>query len=264
MPEVDKYPPFAARRHGTGSLRGQLPARRPDIRLAREAAFLALVGQEMRSPLTVISSYLDMLRDDPQPDTRLIHDAIARNADRLLSTIDALLDLNALESGHLRLHTRPADLAEITRRAVRDARAAADAAGVVVTEVLPERHLITGDPQRLRQVLDNLLSNAVKYSPDGGPVTVTVTPGERSTAITVADAGIGVPPEDRRHLFQRFYRAANARHTTAHGCGLGLTIVRAIAEAHHGTVTLDDTAGVGTSITVRLPDERRLLAGGGR
>jgi signal transduction histidine kinase len=259
MPEVDKYSPFAARRHGTGSLRGQLPAHRPDTRLAREAAFLSLVGQEMRTPLTVISSYLDMLRDDPHlasaGDTRLIHDAIARNADRLLTTIDALLDLNALESGHLRLHTRPADLAEIARRAVRDVRAAADATGVVVTEVLPERHLITGDPQRLRQVLDNLLSNAVKYSPDGGPVTVTVTPGERSTAITVADAGIGVPPDDRRHLFQRFYRAANARHTTAHGCGLGLTIVRAVAEAHHGTVALDDTAGAGTSVTVRLPQD---------
>jgi signal transduction histidine kinase len=261
MPEVDKYrrkpSPFVSRRHGNGPLRGRFPAYRPDSRLAREAAFLALVGQEMRTPLTVISSYLDMLRDDPllatTADTRLIHDAIARNADRLLTTIDALLDLSALESGHLRLHTRPVDLAEIARRAVREVRAAADANGVVVTEVLPERHVITGDPQRLRQVLDNLLSNAVKYSPDGGPVTVTVTPDERGTAITVADSGIGVPAEDRRHLFQRFYRAANARHITVHGGGLGLTIVRAVAEAHHGTVALDDTTGAGTSVTVRLP-----------
>ena len=236
MPKVDKYSPSVTRRHRA----------RPD-------AFLALVGQEMRTPLTVISSYLDMLRDDPQLDTRLIHDAIAHNADRLLTTIDALLDLNALESGRLRLHRRPADLAEIARAAVRDVRAAADANGVVVTEVLPGRHVVTGDPQRLRQVLDNLLSNAVKYSPDGGRVTVTVTPGDRSTTITVADTGIGVPPGDRRHLFQRFYRAANARHTTVHGCGLGLTIVRAVAEAHHGTVALDDTTDTGTSITVHLP-----------
>jgi signal transduction histidine kinase len=262
MPEVDKYrgpSPAVSRRHGTGSLRGQLLAHRLENRLAREAAFLTLIGQEMRTPLTVISSYLDMLRDDPDlvaaGDARLIHDAIARNADRLLATIDALLDLSALESGHLRLHTGPADLAEIARRAVRDVRAAAEANRVVLTEVLPERHLITGDPQRLRQVLDNLLSNAVKYSPDGGSVTVTVAPDERGTTITVADTGIGVAPEDRRHLFQRFYRAANARHTTVHGCGLGLTIVRAVVEAHHGTVALDSVAGAGTSVTVRLPHD---------
>ena len=255
MPEVDKYSPSVTRRHGAGSSRGQLLAHRLDARAAREAAFLTVVGLQMRTPLTVISSYLDMLRDEPQPDTRLIHDAIAHNADRLLATIDALLDLTALESGHLRLHTARADLAEITRRAVHDTRAAADANGVVVTGVQPDRHLITGDPQRLRQVLDNLLSNAVKYSPDGGTVTVTVTPGPHSTAITVADTGIGIPPEDRRQVFQRFYRAANARHTTAHGCGLGLTVVRAVAEAHHGTVTLDDTTGPGTSITVRLPHD---------
>ncbi|MFI7603440.1 sensor histidine kinase [Actinoplanes sp. NPDC049681] len=178
---------------GIGEQLGQFLASQHNTQLAHEVIrgkddFLSLVEHEMRTPVTAISSYIDILLTDHDPDphdTRLLHEAIARATDTLRSIVDDLLDLAALESGHLSL-------------------------------------------------------SAVKYSPDGGHTTLTLTHDEHTVAITITDTGIGVPPEEHRHLFDRFYRASNARHTDVPGNGLGLSTVRAIVEAHHGTVTLHD------------------------
>ncbi|MEV6601889.1 ATP-binding protein [Actinoplanes sp. NPDC051346] len=246
---------------GIGEQLGQFLASRRSAQLAQEVTrgkddFLSLVGHEMRTPLTVISSYIDMLLTDDEPhtdDTRRLHEAIARATDTLRAIVDDLLDLAGLESGHLSVSLRQIDLSVIAGQALHRVQAPADANGVTVTADLPERLVTTGDPQRLRQLMDNLLSNAVKYSPDGGNTTLTLTYDEHAVAITITDTGIGVPPGEHPHLFDRFYRASNARHSAVAGNGLGLSIVRAIAEAHHGTVTLDDIPDGGTSIIVRLP-----------
>ncbi|MET3430107.1 PAS domain S-box-containing protein [Actinoplanes tereljensis] len=247
-----------------GDQLGQFIAQKRSAQLVQEVArgkddFLSLVGHEMRTPLTVISSYVDMLlaetgTDHADPgEAHAAYEAIARGTGALRSIVDDLLDLAALESGHLQVSPGLADLAAIARQSLQQIKESADANGVTVTAALPEALVTSGDPQRLRQVLDNLLSNAVKYSPDGGHVTLAMTREEQAVSITVRDTGIGIPPAERPYLFQRFYRAANARHTAIPGTGLGLCIVRAIVEAHHGTVTLDDTPRAGTTITIRLP-----------
>ncbi|WP_213012292.1 sensor histidine kinase [Paractinoplanes toevensis] len=247
-----------------GDQLGQFIAQKRSAQLVQEVArgkddFLSLVGHEIRTPLTVISSYVDMLLAETEADhaapgdAHAAYEAIARGTTALRGIVDDLLDLTALESGHLQVSLRPADLAYLARRSLQRIRDSADANGVTVTADLPEVLVTTGDPQRLRQVLDNLLSNAVKYSPDGGHIMLALADDEQGVTITVSDTGIGIPPEDRPQLFQRFYRASNARHTAIPGTGLGLCIVRAIVEAHHGTITLDDTPRAGTTITVRLP-----------
>jgi signal transduction histidine kinase len=253
---------------GVGEQLGQFLASRRNTQLAQEVTwgkddFLSLVGHEMRTPLTVISSCIDALIAETEPhsdDTRTMHEAIARGTGTLRAIVDDLLDLAALESGHLQVSIRPIDLAEIARQALHHVQDAADANGVTITADIPQHLITTGDPQRLRQVLDNLLSNAVKYSPTGGHSTLALAHVKHTVTMTVTDTGIGIPNSERHHLFDRFYRASNARHTAVPGTGLGLNIVRAITEAHHGTVTLDDRPHAGTSFTVRLPhDPQRLI-----
>ncbi|GIF45443.1 hypothetical protein Axi01nite_97540 [Actinoplanes xinjiangensis] len=252
---------------GVGEQLGQFLASRRSAQLAHEVTrgkddFLSLVGHEMRTPLTVISSCIDALLAETEPhsdDTRTMHEAIARGTGTLRAIVDDLLDLAALESGHLPVGIRPIDLAAITRQALHHVQDAADANHVTITADIPQQLITSGDPQRLRQVLDNLLSNAVKYSPAGGHTTLALTHDKHTVTMTVTDTGIGIPDNERHHLFDRFYRASNARHTAVPGTGLGLSIVRAITEAHHGTVTLNDLPDAGTSFTVRLPDDPRRM-----
>ena len=216
--------------------------------------FLALVGHEVRTPLTSISAAVQMLVDDGGPeDLQPLIQGIARNTAALCAIVDELLDLAALERGHEAIARRPVDLAEIARRAVHDANAAAAGHGITVTAQIGGEPVVDGDPSRLRQVLDNLLTNAVKYSRNGDLVRLTLDGDDRIVTITVTDSGIGVPPDERERLFERFYRATNVRHQGIPGTGLGLPLVRAIVEAHDGTVVISDPGSAGTAFTVRIP-----------
>ncbi len=122
---------------------------------------------------------------------------------------------------------------------------------------LPERLELYGDPHRLRQVADNLLTNAIKYTPAGGTITITATisttDGADWITWSVADTGIGIPEAERPRLFRRFYRASTALDLCIPGIGLGLVITRAIIERHHGSITLADRTGPGTTFVIRLP-----------
>jgi signal transduction histidine kinase len=118
---------------------------------------------------------------------------------------------------------------------------------------LPQRALVTGDATRLRQVADNLISNAVKYTPPGGAVTATITCPSDRVALAVTDTGIGIPPAERDKLFQRFYRTPTTVNAGIPGTGLGLVITRAIVEHHHGTITIAEHVGPGTTVRVDLP-----------
>ena len=182
----------------------------------------------------------------------MILDVIHRNTGALRAVVDDLLDLAALESGHLSMTGGEADLAELVKVAVRAVAPVGDEFGVTVDMDLPPELIVPGDAHRLTQAIENLLSNAVKYSPHGGAVCVRLTADEDVATLTIADTGIGVPPEEQELLFQRFYRASNARHSGITGTGLGLAIVATIIEGHHGEVSLGDNHP-GTLVTVRLP-----------
>jgi len=229
------------------------------VQLARaKDEFIALITHELRNPLSVILAYGRMLLDDDSDhaDRRALLEAIDRNAANLSTIVNDLLDLARLESGQFSMRMTATDLCAAIRDAAEAARPVATSRQIRLTVDLPDRAPVTGDATRLRQVADNLISNAVKYTPPGGTVTITITcPGDR-VRLTVADTGIGIPQTERDRLFQRFYRTPTAMAAGIPGTGLGLVITRTIIENHHGTITLADHPGPGTTFVINLPHHR--------
>ncbi|GAA4945888.1 hypothetical protein GCM10025331_36480 [Actinoplanes utahensis] len=210
--------------------------------------YIALVGHELRTPLTSIGTYTDLINESDDGTTvgevRELLAVIERNNARLRSLVERLLDLAALEAGHVQLTVGEVDLAALVTMAAAEQGAHAEA---------PERLVVAGDRARLRQVVENLIGNAVKYSPEGAEVRVTLTADDDAAVLTVSDTGIGIPAGERPRLFARLYRATNARHSGIPGAGLGLALSRAIVELHRGTITLAGNDAAGTVATVRLP-----------
>jgi signal transduction histidine kinase/PAS domain-containing protein len=217
--------------------------------------FLTLAGHEMRTPLTSIATYTSLLVDEPglSDDTRHMLSVINRNTDVLRDIIDQLLELTGLETGHHIMHPQPTDLSAVATAAT----AAADVPpGIRLHTDVPATLTLDADPHRLRQIIDELLTNAIKYSPDGGDIHLSVhhpDPDDGVVELTVTDTGLGIPAQEREHLFDRFQRGGTARHSTLKGAGLGLTLVRLLVEAHAGTITIDPDHQPGSRIVVRLP-----------
>lgn len=215
--------------------------------------FVTSVSHELRTPLTSILGHLEILGDaDLPPGVARQVAVVQRNAQRLAALVGDLLLVAQVGEG-LRLDRSAVDLDELVREAVEAARPAAEATGVVVAAELPGPLDVEVDGQRVRQVLDNLVSNAVKYSTEGGRVLVTLRRTGTGVEVAVADAGTGIPADEVPHVFERFYRGAQALDDQVPGTGLGLDIVRSIVHAHGGTVTLTSEVGVGSTFVVRLP-----------
>ena len=245
----------------TGNVGAYLEHRRADqLQLYLAAAtdeYISLVGHELRTPLTSIGAYTQLIADSPDTTTvaeiRPLIDVVERNNQRLRTLIEQLLDLAALETGHATLTCADVDLTGLAATAAATAGAAAHDRAITVTAQVPAGLVVTGDPDRLRQVVDNLLDNAVKFSPDNATVTLALARDGAAAVLTVTDNGIGIPIDEQPHLFRRLYRASNARHTGIPGTGLGLALTRAIVERHHGAITLEAQPSTGTTVTVRLP-----------
>jgi len=187
--------------------------------------------------------------------TRRALEVIERCARSQAQLVEDLLDVSRIISGKLRLEVRPVTLAPVVQAAVEVVRPAADAKGLELQAVLDsEVGAVTGDPERLKQVVWNLASNAVKFTPKGGRVEVRLARVEGHVEITVRDTGQGIRPDFLPHIFQRFEQA-DSTSTRAHGgLGLGLAIVRHIVELHGGTVHAESSGeGQGAVFTVRLP-----------
>jgi PAS domain S-box-containing protein len=244
-----------------GNVGAYLQQRRSE-ELARHLAatteeYVALVGHELRTPVTSICAYTDLVTELPDSttlgDVRHLLEVVSRNNDRLRTLVEQLLELAALESGHVALCDVPVEMAGVVREAVAAATPRADARGIVVTADLAPGATVTGDADRLRQVVDNVLDNAVKFSHDDSAVGVVLRVEGDHVVLTVSDTGIGVPAEERAQLFRRLFRGGNARHSGIPGAGLGLALSRVIVERHHGTISLTPHRPTGTTSTVRLP-----------
>jgi len=241
---------------------GMFLERRRSTQLAQALArskdeYIGLVGHEMRTPLTSISAYTDLVLEDPAlaDDLRPMLEVVHRNAATLRGIIANLLDLAALDSGHARINLNPTDLSDTVAAAVTAAIERAGADAPVVTVEITAGVRVPGDVPRLRQVVDNLLSNALKYTPADGAVVVRLrADGTGATAtLEVADTGMGIPVNERTNLFRRFFRGRAAKSASIPGSGLGLAISRAIVEAHHGTLELVDRPGPGSTFRLTLP-----------
>jgi signal transduction histidine kinase len=235
-----------------------------DVTQEREAArlqdeFVSLVSHELRTPLTSVLGYLELLTDGTDPLTeeqREYLTVIERNARRQLRLVGDLLLSAQVDAGRFAISPQHIDAAEIVRAAVEAATPVAEAAGV---ELIPSvtTTVLDADPVRLAQAVDNLVSNAIKFTPAGGTVRLGVTPnaeaGATGAVIVVADSGIGIPPDELSQLTTRFFRASSATRRAIPGVGLGLSITKAVIDAHGGTMGITSTLGEGTTFTVTLP-----------
>ncbi|HUY51046.1 MAG TPA: PAS domain-containing sensor histidine kinase [Streptosporangiaceae bacterium] len=217
--------------------------------------FIALVSHELRTPLTSIIGYTKLLRDERADGGNARHftEVIERNAERLLRLVGDLLFLSQIQSGKLGVELRSTDLAGLVAHAVEEGRPEAERKHIDLTLATAAVPRCAVDPTRIAQLLRNLISNAVKFTPDGGKVEVGLGTEEDQAVLTVADTGIGIPAADRERIFERFFRTATATREVIPGTGLGLTITKAIVEAHNGTISVDSDEGRGSTFTVRLP-----------
>jgi two-component system phosphate regulon sensor histidine kinase PhoR len=209
--------------------------------------FLASVSHELKTPLTSIIGYLDLIDDGPASAEIAI---IKKNAVRLMGLVaDLLTGAGATQQ----VHCVPVDLTALAEAAISRFRVMAHTAGVGIRLSRGARVIADVDQDAIHRVIDNLLSNAVKYSPAGTMIVVDVVEDERSALITVTDSGVGISREHQGRVFDRFFRTPEARSQAIPGTGLGLAIVRALVDAHDGTVALESEVGTGTSFTIRLP-----------
>ena len=217
--------------------------------------FIGLVSHELRTPLTSIIGYVEMLREEGMsgPNADQCAEVIERNARRLLRLVGDLLFLSRIQSGKMTLEFHSADLADIVACAVEELRPEAQRKHIDLALYATAIPRLAVDPTRIAQLLGNLLSNAVKFTPEGGSVEVRLWREEDQVVLAVADTGVGIPAADQERIFERFFRTAIATRQAVQGTGLGLTITKAIVEAHRGTIAVDSDERRGSTFTVRLP-----------
>jgi PAS domain S-box-containing protein len=221
--------------------------------------YLSTVSHELRTPLTSVVSFAELIRSESSgltPDAVEYLDIIERNAERLLGVVGDLLDLSSLEEGVAHLDLRQVSVPYVTRESVRTGWGIAAVDGIRLDLSAQDGPEVQADGTRLQQVLDNLISNAVKFTAAGGRVEVRATHDGREWRIDVADWGIGIPPGEVDHLFDRFFRASNARQSAVPGSGLGLPTAKAITELLGGRIEVTSGEGTGTTFTVYLPIRR--------
>jgi PAS domain S-box-containing protein len=219
--------------------------------------FLAVVSHELRTPLTSILGWSDLLTTGDLSDleAKRALEIIVRNARAQRQLIDDLLDISRIISGKLRLNVCPVKLAPMIEGVIDGVRPAADARNINLLTALDSlAGPVSGDPDRLQQIVWNLLSNAIKFTPKGGSVAIRLERVHSHIEITISDTGQGIAPELLRHVFERF-RQSDSSSTRRHGgLGLGLSIVRQLVELHGGTVLVTSPGeGEGTTFKVMLP-----------
>jgi PAS domain S-box-containing protein len=219
--------------------------------------FLAVVSHELRTPLNAVYGWARMLRSgqlQAEAAERAL-DVIVRNADAQVQLIDDLLDMSRIIAGKIRLDVRPFDLETVIQGAIDAVRPAAESKEISLECVLDSRAAeITGDPDRLQQVVSNLLMNAVKFTPNGGRVQVCLERINAHVEIVVSDTGQGISKEVLPHIFERFHQADNTSTRSHRGLGIGLALVRHLVELHGGKVTAHSPGeGQGATFTVELP-----------
>jgi len=224
---------------------------------AGKTRFLANMSHELRTPLNAVLGFSDIMRQrlfGPLPDRYGDYaDSIHEAGGHLLDLINDVLDVSKIEAERYELSLERFDAREVVSAAVALVRVGADDKGLELSSMLPSSPLpVEADRRALKQITLNLLSNAVKFTPARGSVTVTLEAIGPYLEIVVADTGVGIAPEDLRRLGRPFEQAGAAAQR-AQGTGLGLSLVRALAELHGGRMTIESTLGEGAAVTVRLP-----------
>ena len=219
--------------------------------------FVANVSHELRTPLAIFRGYLETMADNPDLPTeerQRILETMKRHSDRLNALVEDLLVLTRLEARQVQTEFSTIRVDAFFRQLVKDWDNRSNKADVtIIVNVADDLPTLDVDALRLEQVMFNLLENAVAYSNPPRQVTLSAALHEGRMEVRVADNGIGIPPGDLAHIFERFYRVEKGRSRTSGGTGLGLSIVKHIVQSHGGTVHAESEFGKGTTIVLRLP-----------
>ena len=250
-------------------LRSQIATSESARVIAEEAVrvkdeFLATLSHELRTPLNAVLGWTKILLSrqvEPAMMARALQ-VIDRNAEAQTRLIDDMLDMARIMSGKLRLELQPIDLAAVAFSAVDVVAPAAATRGVeIVRRLHVEAPWMMADADRLHQIIWNLLSNAVKFTEAGGRVTIGITREKDVLSLYVEDTGRGISPDFLPQMFERFRQADSSSSRRHGGLGLGLSLVRQLAELHGGTVRATSQVGVGSRFTVSFPGRPEVTAG---
>jgi signal transduction histidine kinase len=227
---------------------------RLDAAFAAQRQFVADASHELRNPLAIIRTNVDVALADPRADPDDLRSTIVvvkRASDRMARLVDDLLALARRQEPTL--EHEPVDLGAAVAEASDDFVVPAAARSIVLDRAIAPGVVVTGDRDALKRAVANLLENAVRLAPEGSRIRLAAGSEGNRAWIAVADEGPGIAPEDQAHVFDRFWRADKARSRADGGTGLGLAIVRQIAESHGGQVRLQSKVGVGSSFVIWLP-----------
>lgn len=223
----------------------------------RKDQFLAVLGHELRNPLAAIQTAIVLVNRVDDPRTARAREVIVRQTRNLGRIVDDLLDVSRVTRGKITLQRQRVDLRVAVERAFVTVDPDTHGSLASVSLTLPDSAVwVNGDPVRLEQIVMNLVQNALKYTPDGGAVAVAVERDGDEAVLRVRDSGLGIPPEMLPRIFEPFVQVQDTAHRKAGGLGLGLPVVKALAELHGGRVNAySDGPGCGAELVVRMPCE---------
>jgi signal transduction histidine kinase len=243
---------------------GSLLAHRQAKRLAEEKRkvrfqFLSVLAHELKAPIAAVESYLQLIKqraagDDLQAYDHIIDRSIIR-LEGMRKLIFDLLDLTRIESGEKKRELAEVDLVEVAKTSLETMSELARQRGIRMDLQAPEHLFVMADRSELEIVFNNLISNAIKYNKDNGQVTVTIARQDEQIVIKVSDTGIGLTPEEQSRLFGEFVRIKNEQTRHILGSGLGLSIVKKIAQLYEGSVAVQSKKNVGSTFSVFLPSK---------
>jgi heavy metal sensor kinase len=221
--------------------------------------FTASISHELRTPLTALRGEAEvaLLSMRSADDYRRVLASQLEEFDRLTRMINQLLTLARAEAGEIRLTDQTVDLSALARSLVDQMEPIAAMKSISLRVTVTDGVLVRGDEHWLERLTLNLLDNAIKFTKEGGQVELSIAGADSRAILGVRDSGRGISPEDLPHIFDRFYRAEPSRSKEVEGVGLGLALVKWIAERHHGTIEIESSPGRGSYFAVSLPLERR-------
>jgi signal transduction histidine kinase len=223
-----------------------------------KSEFLANMSHELRTPLNAIIGFSDVLSEQIygplNPSQHTCVNDVLESGQHLLSLVNDVLDLAKIESGTMDMQWESVDLVALAARLVQMSRERAVRLGIQVRgDVCPSLTCVRADERRLKQLLYNFISNALKFTPEGGEVTIHARQSEQNVVLSVSDTGVGIPAAEQERIFESFYQVDSTLTKNKQGTGLGLALVRRIADLHEGRVWVESELNVGSTFFFEWP-----------
>lgn len=217
--------------------------------------FTSDASHELKTPLTILRGELELaLRSDKSKEQ--YEDVLISALDevvRLTNVVETLLELSKAEAGQINMNFEKTNLSRLIQEIAEDAEILAESKDIKVTKNIEDNIFVYIDSARIHQAALNIIDNAIKYTPQGGEIKIELTKNQNYTMLSVSDTGVGIPEDELKHIFDRFYRVDKARSSTTHGAGLGLSIVKWIVDAHNGFIDVKSDLNKGSKFVINLP-----------